>query len=95
MHDHVFDNGKSFVCSSTWRRVARHVLVAVALAAGLRAAPALAADATLTSLGAGLYNTVIGTTGGPTETFSFAGSFHITIDGGAPRTPFASTSTTH
>jgi TQXA domain-containing protein len=60
------------------------VLVAVALATGLRAVPTLAADATLTSLGAGLYNAVVGTTGGPTETFSFAGAFHITIDGGAP-----------
>jgi len=61
------------------------VLFAVALVlAAFRATPASAADATLTSLGVGLYDTVAGTTGGPVERAEFAGSFHISIDGGPP-----------
>ncbi|MCC6764035.1 MAG: DUF4215 domain-containing protein [Deltaproteobacteria bacterium] len=59
------------------------LVAAALLAAGLRGTPALAAEATLTSLGVGLYGAVTGTTGGPVETQDFAGTFHISIDGGA------------
>ena len=84
MHTYVFESEYRFVCSTICRRVATRALLAVALlAATFRGAPALAADATLTSLGVGLYDTVTGTTGGPVETAPFAGSFHISIDGGA------------
>ncbi len=84
MRTFVFENEYRFVCSTICRRVATRVLLAVVLlAAGWRAAPASAAEATLTSLGVGLYDTVTGSTGGPDETWSFVGSFHIAIDGGA------------
>ena len=68
-----------FVC----RTLCGRVLLAIALLVALRAAPAWAAEATLTSLGVGLYDTVTGTTGGPVATQQFAGSFHIAVDGGA------------
>jgi TQXA domain-containing protein len=58
------------------------LLLAVALLASLRA-PAFAAEATLTNLGVGLYDTVTGSTGGPEVTAPFAGSFQISVDGGA------------
>ncbi len=83
MHKRVFETEYHFVCSAMCRRVATRVLLAVALlVAAMRGTPALAAEATLTSLGVGLYDAVTGTTGGPDETAEFAGSFHISIDGG-------------
>jgi len=66
------------------RGILRHALVAATLAfMSLRVAPALAADATLTGLGNGLYNTVQGSAGGnPVETYYYVGTLTISIDGG-------------
>src|SRR6185436_19429687 len=84
MHTTVSKTACHFVCSTICRRVATRALLAVVLlAATFRAVPAMAAEATLTSLGVGLYGVVTGTTGGPAETAPFAGSFRIAIDGGA------------
>jgi len=74
----------TFVCGKTQRVAARGLMAALLLVAGLRAAPVHAAEATATGLGAGLFDEVVGTTGGPLETAPFAGAFYITIDGGTP-----------
>src|SRR5262245_20766706 len=61
----------------------RRLLVSVVLGSLLPLRPAFAANATLTSLGAGLYNTVAGKVGSsPVQTYYFAGALHIRIDGG-------------
>jgi TQXA domain-containing protein len=79
----TIDRDSRFAWSLTWRRIASAVaLTAALLATALRGAPALAAEATLTSLGVGLYDTVTGTTGGPFYMPDFVGSFHVSIDGG-------------
>ncbi|HLK09799.1 MAG TPA: DUF4215 domain-containing protein [Candidatus Binatia bacterium] len=60
----------------------------LALGLGLGARPSLAANATLTSLGQGLYNTVQGTLNGNPETLYFTGVLHIRIDGGPETNSF-------
>ena len=83
MREMTIDRDSRFAWSLTWRRIASAVaLTAALLATALRGAPALAAEATLTSLGVGLYDTVTGTTGGPFYMPDFVGSFHVSIDGG-------------
>src|SRR5262249_16597211 len=60
----------------------RLLLVSTVVASLLPLRPAFAANATLTSLGAGLYNTVAGKVGsGSVQTYYFAGALHIRIDG--------------
>ncbi len=84
MHAFISKNECRFICATTCGRVAARALLAVVLLlATFRGGPAWAAEATLTSLGVGLYDVVTGTTGGPVETAGFAGSFNISIDGGA------------
>jgi cysteine-rich repeat protein len=63
-------------------RRAGGILAAAVAALALSARPGLAANATLTSLGEGLYNTVQGTLNGNPETLYFGGVLHIRIDGG-------------
>src|SRR5689334_11043747 len=83
MRKSILNRGCNVVCATTCRRVVTAAVLALAvLTSVFRAVPASAAEATLTSLGVGLYDTVTGTTGGPIELAEFAGSFQISIDGG-------------
>src|SRR5882724_7151633 len=76
-------------------RVRGVLLVVVGLAATVGVRLAGAANATLTSLGARLYNTVQGQIGvGPVQGYYFAGVLHITIDGG-PQTDSYCVDITH